>query len=68
MALSFFRLPSFARALIEALQVCVPCYICISILYIFIRPISRASTPTVAGAITSVSLVGGGREELRGAW
>jgi len=27
-----------------------------------------SSTPTVAGAITSVSLVGGGREELRGAW
>jgi len=23
---------------------------------------------TVGGAITSVSLVGGGREELRGAW
>jgi len=27
-----------------------------------------SSAPTVGGAITSVSLVGGGREELRGAW
>jgi len=26
-----------------------------------------SSAPTVGGAITSVSLVGGGREELRGA-
>jgi len=27
-----------------------------------------SSAPTAGGAITSVSLVGGGREELRGAW
>jgi len=30
--------------------------------------LSISSAPTVGGAITSVSLVGGGREELRGTW
>ena len=34
----------------------------------WVRLSEISSIPTVGGAITSVSLVGGGREELRGVW